>query len=50
MPGPAKSLADAKGADVIDMLKRKGDLITPEAAKTLPHPNGPAAKAARKTK
>ena len=50
VPGPAKSLADAKGADVLQMFNRKGDVATPETAKTLPHPNGPAAKTARKTK
>lgn len=41
-----KTMADAKGKDVIELFQRKGDVITPEAAKTLPHPNGPAAKAA----
>lgn len=40
--GPAPSLADAKGAEVIDMLKRKGDVISPESAKSLPHLDNPA--------
>lgn len=45
---PEKTMADAKGKDVIELFKRKADIISPPEAKSLPHPNGPAANATKK--